>query len=378
MSTHNNTADDTDGEGRSTEPDLNDIYAEFDAYIRMTARAEQTGLIVRSRPGVGKSHRAEEILEEERDNKTQGCSEYLFKTSYSSPLALYDTLYQASNDGHVLVMDDVTGITSDKRSAALLKAALEGQGSSEDRVIEWQSTSSGLEKRGLPQSFEFEGTIIFLFNEIPNGSAHWDAVVSRCLVRDFTLPHHTLIRLIREVAKADYDGLTYRERMDTAEWVVDRITRSMESVDLRTLMQAFQFRTSSVVSGLPNRDWQDLLMDQLFSDRRRRMAHEAIGQTPNLFEAQITYRQNITASDLVDHEIEDNWFLQQFDPATQARFIRDLEQTCYDGDVPDDDEQTVGDHWYDSIDTVNDCIDYWTDVSGMSRKTYFNRKRNSD
>jgi hypothetical protein len=152
----------------------------------------------------------------------------------------------------------------------------------------------------------------------------------------------------------------------------------MESIDLRTLMQAFQFRTSSVVRDLPNRDWQDMLMDQLFSDRRRRMAHEAIGQTPNLFEAQITYRQNITASELVDHEIEDNWFLEQFDPATQVRFIRDLERTCYDGDVPDDDEQTVGDHWYDNIDTVGDCIDYWTDVSDMSRKTYFNRKKNSD
>ena len=378
MSTHNNTADGTNAEGRSTEPELDDIYAEFDAYIRMTARAEQTGLIVRSRPGVGKSHRAEEILEQERDNKTQGCSEYLFKASYSSPLALYDALYQASNDGHVLVMDDVTGITSDKRSAALLKAALEGQGSSEDRVVEWQSASSALEKRGLPRSFEFEGTIIFLFNEIPSGSAHWDAVVSRCLVRDFSLSHHNRMKIIREVAKADYEGLTYRERMDTAEWIVDRATRSMESIDLRTLMQAFQFRTSSVVRDLPNRDWQDMLMDQLFSDRRRRMAHEAIGQTPNLFEAQITYRQNITASELVDHEIEDNWFLEQFDPATQVRFIRDLERTCYDGDVPDDDEQTVGDHWYDNIDTVGDCIDYWTDVSDMSRKTYFNRKKNSD
>ncbi len=376
MSTQTDADDGTDEVQTTDSPDLDDIYAEFDAYTRMAARGEQAGLIVRSRPGIGKSHRAEEILEEERDERDQGATEYTFKSSYSSPLALYDTLYKASNEGHTLVIDDVTGITSDKRSAALLKAALEGQGSTEQRYVEWQSASDSLEKRDLPQSFQFQGTIIFLFNEIPSGSAHWDAVVSRCLVRNFTVSHHNRMKIIREVAKADYEGLTYRERMDTAEWIIDRATRSMDSIDLRTLMQAFQFRTSSVVQNLPDRDWTDMLLDQLFSDRRRRMAHESIGATPNLFEAQITYRQNITASDLVDHEIEDNWFLQQFDPETQARFIRDLEASCLDGEVPDDDARTVGAKWYGAIENVGDAVEYWTDVSGMSRKTYFNRKDN--
>jgi|APHM01.1.fsa_nt_gi hypothetical protein len=166
------TRDDTDdgiGAQTSQEPDLDDVYAEFDAYIRMTSRAEQTGLIVRSRPGIGKSHRADEILEDERDNHDEGCDEYSFTSSYSSPLALYHTLFRASNEGHTLVLDDVTGITNDKRSAALLKAALEGQGRGDDRIVEWQSASSALEERGLPQAFSFDGTLIFLFNEIPSG-----------------------------------------------------------------------------------------------------------------------------------------------------------------------------------------------------------------
>jgi hypothetical protein len=184
------------------------------------------------------------------------------------------------------------------------------------------------------------------------------------------------MKIIREVAKAPYEGLSYRERLDTAEWIIDHATRDMHAIDLRTLMQAFQFRTSSVVRDMPNKDWQDMLLDQLFSDRRKRLAHEAIGLTPNLYEAQVTYRENILANDLVDEEEPANWFLNLFDTETQTQFIRDLERTCVDGDTPDD-ERTVGEHFYE-LDTVGDCVEYWEYESGMSRKTYFNRKNTHD
>lgn len=353
------------------EPQLDGIFEEFDTYVRMAARGEQTGVIIVSRPGIGKSHRIDEVLQEEEENDDSIAHDHSFVSGYSSPLALYETLYANQMEGNVLVLDDVEGITQDDRSASLLKAALEGEGSGDERVVDWNSASNRLAKKDLPESFEFSGTIVFLFNEIPSGSVHWEAVISRCLLREFGVTFSDRMRMIREVAKADHGyGLDYSDRIDTANWLIERTTPDMDAVDLRTLIQAFELRTSSVVDG---GEWKRMILDQLGYGRRKRAAQEAIAETPNLFEAQIVYRNTIEKMPAVDEEDPENWFLEQFDKETKVRYVKSLRTEVLDNEV-DEEEMFIDRSWYDEIDSVGATVDHFREYTDYCRKTYFNWK----
>lgn len=85
-------------------------------------------LIVSGDPGIGKSHRAEQIL------KSQTNMNYKVVTNAVSPVQLYNIMWQY-NDA-IIVLDDVNSILQDgKDGASLLKACTE---SKPIRTLQWQ------------------------------------------------------------------------------------------------------------------------------------------------------------------------------------------------------------------------------------------------
>jgi hypothetical protein len=90
----------------------------------------------------------------------------------------------------VIVFDDCDSILLDDVSLNLLKGALD---SGKKRKISWLADSRILRSEGIPDSFEFKGSVIFItnlkFDKMKSQKLrdHLDALQSRCHYLDLTL-----------------------------------------------------------------------------------------------------------------------------------------------------------------------------------------------
>ena len=173
-------------------------------------------MIVSGPPGVGKSYGVEQEIDkatlfDKLANKRLRAE--VVKGS-ATPIGLYQTLYKYSDSNCVVVFDDCDSILLDDVALNLLKGALD---SGKKRKISWLSESSTLRREGIPDSFEFKGSVIFITNlkfdtmKSQKLRDHLDALQSRCHYLDLTLNtmRDKLLR-IKQIAKdgvlfADYD-----------------------------------------------------------------------------------------------------------------------------------------------------------------------------
>jgi len=204
----------------STESDeqaMDRIRERFDILHEMT-KATISGdiraMIVSGPPGVGKSYGVEQEIEKAcLFDKLAGkrLRAEVVKGS-ATPIGLYQTLYKYSDANCVVVFDDCDGILLDDVALNLLKGALD---SGKKRKISWLAESSALRREGIPDSFEFKGSVIFItnlkFDKMKSQKLrdHLDALQSRCHYLDLTLDtmRDKLLR-IRQIAK---DGVLFAE-----------------------------------------------------------------------------------------------------------------------------------------------------------------------
>lgn len=145
------------------------------------------GLVISGPPGVGKSHGVEQILDlYEAQKKMEGHKgEPLTEVVKGSMtlMGLYQTLYHNSSKGNIVVFDDCDSILFDEPCLNMLKAVLD---TGKKRVISWKADSNTLRREGIPDTFEFQGAVIFITNlDFENVSSkrikpHLEAVMSRC------------------------------------------------------------------------------------------------------------------------------------------------------------------------------------------------------
>jgi hypothetical protein len=187
--------DNTPVEQESDEEAIERIAERFDILDRMThAVAEGTvrGMIVSGPPGVGKSFGVETVLED-YDMLTEVAGKpartEIVKGSMT-PIGLYQTLFNNSDAGNVLVFDDCDSILFDEVCLNMLKAVLD---SGKKRTISWKSESSALRREGIPDRFDFKGGCIFITNvNFENVKSkkikdHLSALMSRCHYLDLTM-----------------------------------------------------------------------------------------------------------------------------------------------------------------------------------------------
>tara|TARA_B100001173_G_scaffold284208_1_gene270257 strand:- start:373 stop:1389 length:1017 start_codon:yes stop_codon:yes gene_type:complete len=159
-------------------------YAACDGVVR--------GMVVTGPPGVGKSFGVEQVLKDAGIMKklsNDSLRRFGVEKGAATPIGLYQLLYDYSAAGSVLVLDDCDSVLYDELSLNLLKAALD---SGKNRTLSWRSESRALANNGVPDQFDFKGSIIFITNvkfERTRGKLkdHLDAIMSRCHYLDLTL-----------------------------------------------------------------------------------------------------------------------------------------------------------------------------------------------
>jgi hypothetical protein len=215
-------------------------YASCDGVVR--------GMVVTGPPGVGKSYGVEKVIREaELMNKMGGSTgttgrKFGMEKGAASPIGLFKLLYEYSNAGSVLVLDDCDSVLWDEQSLNLLKAALD---SSPKRYLSWRSESRVLKNEGIPETFEFKGSIIFITNlkfDKTRGKIkdHLDAIMSRCHYLDLTLD--TMRDKFLRCRQIVQDGMLYdyqftqKDQDDLLEYIFDNRNKLRE-MSLRMVLK---------------------------------------------------------------------------------------------------------------------------------------------
>ena len=171
-----------------------EIEERFDILNEMSValkNGDVRAMIVTGPPGVGKSYGVETTLEEQSGfDQLVGREKYEVCKGAMTPIGLYAKLYEYSASGNVLVFDDCDSVLMDDLSLNILKAALD---SGKRRRIYWNADSSKLRAEGIPNYFDFKGSVCFVTNiKFDNVKSkklkdHLDALMSRCHYIDLTL-----------------------------------------------------------------------------------------------------------------------------------------------------------------------------------------------
>ena len=149
------------------------------------------GMVVTGPPGVGKSYGGEQVLEKNSLFDTLAGNKLRFEVikGASSAIGLYKVLYNNADKNSVLVLDDCDTVLYDETSLNLLKAALD---SCKKRKLSWNTDSALLRREGIPDQFEFQGSVIFITNlkfDNVRGKIkdHLAAIMARCHYLDLTM-----------------------------------------------------------------------------------------------------------------------------------------------------------------------------------------------
>jgi hypothetical protein len=193
------------------------IRERFDILHEMTKAAisgDIRAMIVSGPPGVGKSYGVEQEIEKATlfDRMSNKKLRATVVKGSATPIGLYQTLYKYSDSNSVIVFDDCDAILLDDVSLNLLKGALD---SGKKRVISWLSESSALRREGIPDRFEFKGSVIFItnlkFDKMKSQKLrdHLDALQSRCHYLDLTLD--TMRDKILRIKQIADDGVLFQD-----------------------------------------------------------------------------------------------------------------------------------------------------------------------
>jgi hypothetical protein len=232
------------------------IRERFEILTEMT-KAATTGdiraMIVSGPPGVGKSFGVEQEIEKAcLFDKIAGkrLRAEVVKGS-ATPIGLYQTLYKYSDANSVVVFDDCDSILLDDVSLNLLKGALD---SGKKRKISWLSESSTLRREGIPDQFEFKGSVIFItnlkFDQMKSQKLrdHLDALQSRCHYLDLTLD--TMRDKILRIKQIAHDGLLFQDYEfdnQTQQDIIDFMEKNqnnLREVSLRMALKIADLRKS--------------------------------------------------------------------------------------------------------------------------------------
>jgi len=174
---------------------INRIRERFDILTEMVEATQEgvvRAMIVSGPPGVGKSYGVEEQLNKaDIFNKMADVApKFEVVRGAMSAIGLYQKLFKFCSPGNILVLDDCDSILFDDVALNILKAALD---SSKKRYISWNTESRVLANEGVPDRFEFKGSVIMITNikfdyvRSKKLQDHLQAIMSRCHYLDLTL-----------------------------------------------------------------------------------------------------------------------------------------------------------------------------------------------
>lgn len=225
-------------------------------------------MIVTGPPGVGKSHGVTLQMEKASmfDKISGKRPRFQIVKGAMSGIGLFATLYKYSDAKNVLVFDDCD-VWEDQDALNVLKGALD---SGKTRRISWNKDSRLLREEGVPNTFNFNGSIIFITNLNFNDrrskkiQAHLDALQSRCHYLDLTInTERDKILRIKQVHRDADGGLFASYDFDNNEG--DMIVEFMEQNKnkLREVSMRMGLKIADLVKISPH-NWKALTQATCF------------------------------------------------------------------------------------------------------------------
>ena len=165
-------------------------FAVLDEMSRACIGGNIRATIVTGPAGIGKSYGVNLQMEKASmfDHLADKKVRFEVVKGAMSGIGLFAKLYKFSDAKNVLVFDDCD-IWEDQDALNVLKGALD---SGKTRRISWNKDSRILRDEGIPNSFNFDGSVIFITNKSFDKKAgkmqpHMDALQSRCHFLDLTI-----------------------------------------------------------------------------------------------------------------------------------------------------------------------------------------------
>ena len=165
-------------------------FAVLDEMSKACIGGNIRAMIVTGPAGIGKSYGVNLQMEKASmfDHLASKKVRFEVVKGAMSGIGLFAKLYKFSDAKNVLVFDDCD-IWEDQDALNVLKGALD---SGKTRRISWNKDSRILRDEGIPNSFNFDGSVIFITNKSFDKKAgkmqpHMDALQSRCHFLDLTI-----------------------------------------------------------------------------------------------------------------------------------------------------------------------------------------------
>jgi len=220
-------------------------FSILDEMADAVATSKVRAMIVSGPPGIGKSYGVEKALEKQNmfEDIAGKARRFEMVKGAMSAIGLYKKLYEHSAKGHVVCFDDCDAILYDDLALNLLKAALD---TTPRRTLHWNTESRTLMAEGMPNSFEFNGGVIFITNiKFDNVKSkklqdHLQALQSRCHYLDLTIDSmkDRMLR-IKQICRA---GMLEKYHMprdveqDLIQFIIDNKHRLRE-ISLRMVLK---------------------------------------------------------------------------------------------------------------------------------------------
>ena len=224
---------------------LRERFQILEDMTRACKKGDVRAMIVTGPPGVGKSFGVEKVLGKHDMIATlsEKAPKYQVVKGAMSAIGLYCKLFNYADKDNVLVFDDCDSILQEDLSLNILKAALD---SKKTRRIHWNTDSFKLRNEGVPDSFEFKGSAIFITNiKFDNVKSkkmrdHLEALESRCHYIDLAIDtdREKLLR-IKQITN---DGMLdeYALGAEVVEEIVDFCDinkKRLRELSLRTVLK---------------------------------------------------------------------------------------------------------------------------------------------
>ena len=248
-----------------TEEDaMNRIATRFGVLDEMSSaciKGDIRAMIVTGPAGIGKSYGVTTQMEKATlfDQVAGKKARYDIVKGAMSGIGLFAKLYKFSDATNVLVFDDCD-IWEDQDAINVLKGALD---SGKTRRISWNKDSRLLRDEGVPNSFNFNGSIIFITNKSFDArkaskmQPHLDALQSRCHFLDLTVNTERDKMLRIKQVHRDADGGLFAD-YDFSEVQTDEIMSFI--VDNHSKLREVSLRMCLKVADLVkiSANWREL------------------------------------------------------------------------------------------------------------------------
>jgi len=223
------------GEWKKSKVDYYISIPEFDIPKKLLGVTLKTGeyhaLILYGEGGLGKT-----ILVTNEVKKLVSVDNWDYRNGYSTPLALYEILYEAK-DKKLLLLDDIEGVFGNAIATTILKGALWESGGK--RIVQYNSKSD--KALDLPSAFEFKAKIVILCNRIPNqNDVSVSALISRTVPYELKLSYEQKLDILDSLISNRKD-LTQKQQQDCKNLIRQETSQATKHFNFRLLRKVIAF-----------------------------------------------------------------------------------------------------------------------------------------